>query len=101
MSTPFWTFRFRHLLVLSLFLSCLQLSLPFFFCLYFLPFQPIFYHYSRTGYEEKTTMRRLFLPNLSVRSPIQAVFIQAEWGSSRTNLYLRSWRCGTPSIEMP
>lgn len=31
------------------------------------PIFSTFYHYSRTGYEEKTTMRRLFLPRHNVR----------------------------------
>jgi hypothetical protein len=44
------------------------LSLPIVTCLFFsAPIFSSFYHYSRTGYEEKTTMRRLFLPKHNVR----------------------------------
>jgi hypothetical protein len=39
-------FRFLFLFLLLSFVTC--------------PFSHLFYHYSRTGYEDKTAMRRLF-----------------------------------------
>ncbi|KAF8482512.1 hypothetical protein DFH94DRAFT_368282 [Russula ochroleuca] len=58
----FWTLSSCHPVVPSFLFAwpIVSLSFPLFFCFPLVTSSAIFYHYSRTGYEDKRAMRRLF-----------------------------------------